>query len=526
MGYGVPRGPAVHERQSATTGSRAHLCRGRETGLTSGRESRILWAAQGPSLTGSQKMNRREFIKLAGAGAAASLWPDLGRAASAGGRAGGRWNVVFILADDLGWAQVGCYGSDFYETPNIDRLAGEGMRFTDAYAACPVCSPTRASIMTGKYPARLHLTDFIAGGNFPHERLRQPDWQKFLPLEEFTLGELFKSQGYATASFGKWHLSATKQPPESLPYNPDKQGFDETLVTYKPSPRQDAETDAHNVEAITERSLAFLENNRDRPFFLYVTHNTIHNPLKGKARLVAKYKRKPGAGRPENNPVLGAMMEELDAGVGRILAKLDELKLAENTIVMFFSDNGGLEPDARQTPLRSGKANLYEGGIRVPLIVRWLGVVSPGTTCSEPVISTDFFPTCREILDATEIATGPLDGVSLLPLLRQEGPLNRPAIYWHYPHYHGSGLGPCGAVRAGDCKLIEWYDESIPGPANTLELYNLKDDLGEQDNLAATMPAKAEQMRRMLELWRYDVGAQEMPSNPDYDPKKAKRSGR
>ncbi len=475
-------------------------------------------------------MNRRRFVQSAGLGVAAFLSSRFDKAVLAaaqphpGRPATSKPDVVFILADDLGWAQVGCYGSDFYETPNIDRLATQGMRFTDAYAACPVCSPTRASIMTGKYPARLHLTDFIAGGNFPYERMTQPDWQKFLPLEEVTLGELFKSRGFATAGFGKWHLSVAKQPPESLPYNPDKQGFDETLVTYKPSSRQDPETDAHNVEAITERSLAFLEKNRDRPFFLYVTHNSIHNPLKGKSRLVAKYKAKRGADRPENNPIIAAMMEELDASVGRILAKLDELKLTDNTIVIFFSDNGGLASDARQTPLRSGKANLYEGGIRVPLIVRWPGVTRPGATCDEPVISTDFFPTFRDIFGATDIETDPIDGVSLLPLLRQEGTLHRPAIYWHYPHYHGSSIGPCGAVRAGDFKLIEWYDPSIPGPGNTLELYNLKDDLGEKNNLARKMPAKAEQMRRMLDLWRYDVGAREMSLNPDYDPARAKRS--
>ena len=475
-------------------------------------------------------MNRRRFIKSMGLGAAAFLSSRFDKATLAvaharlGKPATGKPNVVFILADDLGWSQVGCYGNDFYETPNIDRLAREGKRFTDAYAACPVCSPTRASIMTGKYPARLHLTDFIAGGNFPYERQKQPEWQKFLPLEEFTLGELFKSRGYATAAFGKWHLSIAKKPLESLPYNPDKQGFDETLVTYKPSRGQDPETDAHNVEAITERSLAFLEKNRDRPFFLYVTHNSIHNPLKGKTHLVARYKAKPGADRPENHPVIGAMMEELDASVGRILAKLDELELADNTIVVFFSDNGGLESEARQTPLRSGKANLYEGGIRVPLIVRWPGVVRPGATCREPVISTDFFPTFHEILGAADIEAGPIDGVSLLPLLTRTGALGRPAIYWHYPHYHGSSIGPCGTVRAGDYKLIEWYDQSIHGPTNSLELYNLKKDLGEQNNLAAKMPAKAEQMRRMLDLWRHDVGAQEMSPNPDYDAARAKRS--
>jgi len=473
-------------------------------------------------------MRRRDLLKSLGLGAAACLVPSVGGRAIAMGAdeeeqaIPSRPNVVFILADDLGWSQIGCYGSGFYQTPNIDRLAAQGMRFTDAYAACPVCSPTRASIMTGKYPARLHLTDFIAGGNFPHERLKQPDWQKFLPLEEVTLGELFQSRRYATASFGKWHLSIAKKPPESLPYNPDRQGFDESLVTYKPSSRHDPEADAHNVEAITQKSLAFLEANQDRPFFLYVTHNSIHNPLKGKARLVEKYKNRPGADKAENNAIIAAMLEDLDASVGRILRKLDELKLADKTLVVFFSDNGGLESAASQSPLRSGKANLYEGGIRVPLIVRWPGVVRPHTTCSEPVISTDFFPTFREILGADDIGAKCGDGVSLLPLLRQTGSPGRPALYWHYPHYHGSSIGPGGAVRSGDYKLIEWFDESIHG--HRLELYHLKDDLDERNNLAVQMPARAEQMRRMLALWRHHVGAQAMSPNPNYDSQKAKRS--
>jgi arylsulfatase A len=471
-------------------------------------------------------MNRRSFLKSAAFGAAAGLpgWNGLAFGVPSFRPASSRPNVVFILADDLGWAETGCYGSSFYETPNIDALGAEGMRFTDAYAACPVCSPTRASIMTGKYPARLHITDFIAGGDFPQERLRQPDWQKFLPLEEFTLGELFQQRGYATASFGKWHLSIAKQPPKSLPYNPDKQGFQETLITYKPSARQDPETDAHNVEAITQRSLDFLDRHAGAPFFLFISHNSIHDPLKSKARLVARYKSKPGADLPQNNPVVAAMLEELDASVGRVVTKLDELKLRDNTIVVFFSDNGGLEKSARQTPLRSGKANLYEGGIRVPLIVRWPGVVTPGSMCSRPVISTDFFPTFREILAAADAPGGPTDGVSLLPLLMQTGAPNRPALYWHYPHYHSSGIGPGGAVRAGDFKLIEWYDESIHGVGNRLELYDLKDDIGERNDLATKMPAKAEQMHRMLELWKYDVGAQDMTPNPDFDPAQARRS--
>ena len=338
-------------------------------------------------------MNRREFFKSVGFGAAA-----LALSGWAFPKNKTKPNFLFILADDLGWSQLGCYGSNFYETPNLDRLASEGMKFTDAYAACPVCSPTRASIMTGKYPARLHLTDFIAGGNYPVERLKQPEWQKYLPLEEVTIAEVLKTAGYKTASFGKWHLSIAKQLPQSERYNPDKQGFDESIITYKPKSKQDPEKDAHNVNRITEKSLEFLQKNKDKSFFLYVTHNTIHSPILGKKKLVEKYRNKAGADLPRNNPVIAAMIEDLDNSVGRLLKKLDELKIADKTIVIFFSDNGGLERAAKQTPLRSGKANLYEGGIREPLVVRWPGVTRPGSICSEPVISVDFFPSFLDIL--------------------------------------------------------------------------------------------------------------------------------
>jgi arylsulfatase A len=477
-------------------------------------------------------MNRRAFIKSVGFGAAAFALPGCSARTSDSGSELSKEskynktkpNFLFILADDFGWSQLGCYGSDFYETPNIDRLAEESMKFTDAYAACPVCSPTRASIMTGKYPARLHLTDFIAGGSFSYEKYKQPQWQKYLPLEEITIAEVFKTAGYTTACFGKWHLSIDKKPPESLPYNPDKQGFDEYIVTYKPSSSRNPESDAHNVEVITEKSLQFLEDNKDKPFFLYVPHNTIHSPILGKKKLIEKYKNKAGADLPQNNPIVAAMIEELDDSVGRLLDKLDELKIADSTIVIFFGDNGGLERSNKQTPLRSGKANLYEGGIREPLIVRWPSVVQPASTCSEPVISVDFFPTFLEILGLKNKAPKPIDGVSLLPLLTQTGPLNRRAIYWHYPHYHSSSIGPGGAVRMGDYKLLEWFDETICGAGNEFELYNLKQDIGEQNNLAKKMPEKTRELKEMLANWRKEVNAQMLTPNPNYNPQKAKKS--
>jgi len=446
----------------------------------------------------SNRINRRQFLKSTVFSAAALTLPGCSTGSGLTKAGNQKPNFLFILADDYGWSQLGCYGSQYYETPYIDGLAAEGMKFTDAYAACPVCSPTRASIMTGKYPARLHLTDFIAGGKFPYDKYKQPAWQKFLPLEEITIAEVLKTAGYTTASFGKWHLSIAKKPPQSLHYNPDKQGFDESFVTYKPSSKHDPESDAHNVEIITEKSLEFLQKNKDNPFFLYVTHNTIHSPILAKKKLLDKYKNKPGANLPQNNPIVAAMIEDLDDSVGSLLAKLDELNIADKTIVVFFGDNGGLEKSAKQTPLRSGKANLYEGGIREPLIVRWPGVVQQASTCSEPVTSVDFFPTFLDILDLKNKAPNTIDGLSLLPLLRQTGALNREAIYWHYPHYHSSSIGPGGAVRMGDYKLLEWFDETISGPSNRFELYNLKQDIAEQNNLSKKMPRKTDQLRKLL----------------------------
>lgn len=469
-------------------------------------------------------MTRRDFLKAtAGVGGSLALGGFLpGQSRTAGGS--GKANILFILADDLGWSQLGCYGSEYYETPNIDQISREGMRFTDAYAAAPVCSPTRASIVTGKYPARLGLTDYIPGYGYKYERLKEPDWQKYLGLEEVTIAEALKTIGYATGMFGKWHLSKAKKPPGSEPFNPDKQGFDESLITYKPEPNQDAETDAHNVQKITQKAVEFMEKNRSRPFLLYVCHNTVHTPVIGKKELVEKYKNKAGADLPRNNPVLAAMIEELDDSVGRLLKKLDELDIAGRTVVVFFSDNGGLDRVAAQTPLRSGKGNLYEGGIRVPLIVRWPGVVRGSTECEAVVNSCDFFPTFLEIAGLKGKEPAEVDGVSLVPLLERRGSVNRDGIYWHWPHYHQAGIGPCGAVRTGDYKLIEWFDESICGADRKYELYNLKQDIGEQKNLASTMPQKVKELRKMLEDWRGKVGAQKMMPNPDYDSEKSQKS--
>lgn len=425
-------------------------------------------------------------------------------------------NVVFIMADDLGWHQLGCYGSTFYETPNIDGLAKEGMKFTNAYAAAPICSPTRASIMTGKYPARLHLTDFLGGkrlrGNQKNKRLITPDWQKHLPLEEITIPESLKGTGYATGHFGKWHLNQDKKYKPGRRGDPGSQGFDDVLTTHKPTggPESKFDQDWHHVREITERSIAFIQKNKDKPFFCYVTHNSIHDPELEKKALIEKYAIKRGAdSKGRKNPVQAAMLETLDQSIGRILKTLKELRLERSTLVIFFSDNGQLGPK-KGNPFRGSKADLYEGGIRMPFIVKWPIVAKKGTVCDEIVISNDFFPTFNDIAGVTSAGKG-IDGVSILPLLKDsKARLSRKSVYWHYPHYHGSGLGPQSAMRHGRYKLVEWLEKSAYGENDAFELYDLLDDPAEQINLASTMPMVMSDLRKELQGWRQQVGAQIM----------------
>ncbi len=467
------------------------------------------------------------MLRLVGGGLAAGLQACAPREAAAA-----LPNIVFILADDLGWHQLSCYGNSFYETPNIDRLAREGMRFTQAYAAAPVCSPTRASLMTGKYPARLHITDFIPGNPYPFAKLKTPDWQRALPLREVTIAEWLRERGYATGHFGKWHLNKDKEYRPGRPGDPGSQGFDTVLTTRKPDPGDDPCADAHHVRLITRHAIDFIEWNQNKPFFCYVTHNTIHRPQLECPDLVAKYRGKPEADPLRgNNPVAGAMVETLDKSVGRILAKLDELGLTDDTLVVFFSDNGPLYGFDARKPLYGGKGDLYEGGIRVPLLMRWPAGIDAGSECHVPVISNDFFPTFADILGQSD-AVPPVDGVSLAPLFNGAETLGRDALYWHYPHYHrltsddgvvDHPVKPHGAVRAGRYKLIEWFEKSIEGleTPGALELYDLEADPGESNDLAVSMPDKTRELYRMLRQWRMSVGAQEMTPNPNYDPARA-----
>jgi len=469
-------------------------------------------------------MKRREFLQKIGtatAGLASASVLSQFLQGCATPDEGKKWNIVFILADDMGWNQVRYHGlSKFYETPNIDRIAAEGMYFTDAYAADPVCSPTRASIMTGKYPARLHITDYIPGNPHPYARLTTPQQQQGLPLEEITIAEMLKAKGYVTGHFGKWHLNKDKNYQPGRPGDPGSQGFDEVLTTVKPKPDADPNQDAHHAIEITKRSLEFIEKNKDKPFFCYVAHHVVHRPIMEHKDMIDRYKTKQRLDNPVNNPIMGAMIERMDTGIGQILDKLDELGLTDNTIVIFNSDNGGLKSLQDQAPLRGGKAMVYEGGLRVPLAIRWPGVVKPGSRCSVPVISNDFFPTLAEIVGISPTVKD-IDGVSLVPLLKGGNHLDRNALYWHYPHYHHQGYKPSGAIREGDYKLIEWYEQTLLGEDKQVSLYNIREDIEETTDLAKQMPEKVKAMREKLHAWRRAVKAQEMTINPNYDPKKA-----
>ncbi len=430
-------------------------------------------------------------------------------------------NFIVFLVDDMGWIDPACYGNPFHETPHIDRLAREGMRFTDAYAAGAVCSPTRASLLTGKTPAALEITDFIPGHPFAWAKLKPPEIRGELPLEEITFAEVLETAGYRTASFGKWHLGGRE-------FYPDKQGFDEFHVTrgrhfapqIRSTPPLEVKPGDYMAEVLTDRAVRFITENRDRPFCLYLPHFAVHIPLQAKEDLIEKYRRKqPKPPGQVNNPIYAAMVEHIDHSVGRLIETLEDLKLSERTVFLFFSDNGGLyqsasrrgEPVMINAPLRNGKGSLYEGGIRVPLIVHWPGQIKAGTLCSEPVSSIDVLPTLADLAGVK--LEHEVEGVSLAPLFHQTGTFEREALYWHYPHYHHST--PAGAVRMGDYKLIEFFEDG------RLELYHLKTDLGETKNLADAQPERAEKMLQKLKAWRKSVHAKMPTLNPDYDPERA-----
>jgi arylsulfatase A-like enzyme len=490
----------------------------------------------GPSIPQLRGVSRRRFL----AGSSGYL-------ALAGCRAPAHnTNFVFFLVDDLGWRDLGCYGSSFYETPHVDALAASGMKFTNAYAACPVCSPTRASIMTGKYPVRVNVTDYInpAGANQPERwnrntRLLPAPYSDRLPHSEVTIAEALKEAGYATFFAGKWHIGPEGSWPEDQGFDINKGGIERggpygggRYFSPYGNPRlEDGPEGEHLPDRLATETVRFIEANQQKPFLAFLSFYSVHTPLMARKDLEAKYAEKANrvlfagprflpegsreARQVQDHAVYGGMVEAMDLAAGKVLGALDRLRLSGRTVVIFMSDNGGLSTSegspTSNFPLRAGKGWVYEGGIREPMIVRAPGVTQPGSVCHEPVTSTDFYPTILELAGLPARPRQHLDGVSLVHLLRGQ-PMRRGPIFWHYPHYGNQGGAPCGAVRDGDFKLIEWYEDG------QLELFNLGGDLSEKYNLVKLSPDKTRELHAALTKWRDETGAVMPTSNPRYSP--------
>ena len=445
-------------------------------------------------------------------------------------------NVIVILTDDLGWTDLTCFGSDYYQTPNIDQLAEEGVRFTNSYSSCTVCSPTRASIMTGKYPARLHLTDYIKGHKNPWAKLNVPDWKMYLDSSEITLAEAFRQDGYFTAHVGKWHLGDDEKDwPENHGFqiniggwakgqpNTNKKIGSKGYFSPYGNPRlSDGEEGEYLTERLTNEVCQIIDQKAGEPFFINFWLYNVHMPLQAKQDKIEKYKELQDNSRNHHNPVYAAMVEHTDDAVGKILAKLKEKGLYENTIILFSSDNGGLigklqNQVTSNVPLRQGKGGMYEGGVRIPTILYAPNQNFSVKEIKEPVIANDYYPTLLQLagVPMPEAQKINMDGLSWLPLLKGETSLNRDALYWHYPHYHTQGAVPYSAIRSGDWKLIENLE------SGELELYNLANDIGESTNLAPENTEKVQQLKKKLDNWRESVDAQFPTLNENYDKDKA-----
>ena len=458
-----------------------------------------------------------------------------------------RPNFIFILIDDLGWKDLTCYGSAFYETPHLDGLCAQGVRFTNAYAACPVCSPTRASILSGKYPATVGVTDYI-GGHTKGKLIDAP-YIDHLPLEEKSLAKALREGGYTTWHVGKWHLGQS-------PYYAEHHGFDVNIGgCHWGSPRNgyfspwgiptldDGPEGEYLTDRLTDEAIRLIQDNDGTPFYLNLWYYTVHTPIQAKEEKIRKYEAKAEAlgldklktfeegdffpcehkkdqriirRLVQSDPVYAAMVESLDENIGRLLQALDDAHLAEDTVVFFTSDNGGLATSEGSptcnAPLSEGKGWMYEGGTREPLIVRWPGVIEPGSVCQVPVTSPDFYPTILEMAGLDPIPEQHCDGQSFLALLQGDDNLEREAIYWHYPHYANQGGTPGSSVRCGDYKLIEFYEDG------SIELYDLGEDVSEEHNLAESDLELAARLQRMLAEWRERVKAKIPEPNPDYRP--------
>lgn len=434
-------------------------------------------------------------------------------------------NIILFFIDDMGWTDLGCYGSELYETPNIDKLAEEGVKFTNAYSACTVCSPSRAALMTGKYPARLHLTDWIQGSKRPKAKLKVPDWQMYLDTTEMTMATALKTNGYSTAVFGKWHLGD-----EPL-FWPENHGFDVNIGGYRwgapgsyfypyhgnkrdkmhPPNLETGKDGEYLTDRLTDEAIQYIQGQADRPFFIYFPHYAVHTPIQAHDSLIQYYQKKITDDSRQTNAAYAAMIQSVDHSIGRIRATLKDLGIDGKTSIFFTSDNGGLELRniTDNGAIRAGKGSAYEGGVRVPFIALVPGVTSAGLTSDVPVIGMDLFPTILDLAGSKIVEN---DGKNLLPLLKSStARLNRNSLFWHYPHYHPGGSTPYSAIRNGNYKLIEFFEDG------KLELYNLAADIGESNDLSDTEPDMVTKLHQELQAWRIEVEAQYPSDNPDFE---------
>jgi arylsulfatase A-like enzyme len=466
-----------------------------------------------------------------------------------------RPNILFILIDDMGWTDLSCCGSEYYETPNIDSLCAEGMRFTDGYAACPVCSPTRASLLTGKYPATVGITDWIHWGDArpaPRGRVIDVRYLRDLPTSETSIASALRDGGYATWHVGKWHLGGKGHLPQDHGFDvnvggchmgsPGQGGYFSPW-TIEPLVEADVPAETYLTDYLTDRAVDLIDHVGETPFFLNLSYYSVHTPIQAKAERIARYEdkaRRLGLDRFDtfvegeffpcehkkghrvrrrllhSDPVYAAMIDSLDEGIGRVLAALERNGKARDTIVVFTSDNGGLATSEGSptcnAPLAEGKGWMYEGGTREPLFVRWPEQIAAGSSCATPVTSPDFYPT---LLEAAGLPLRPeqhVDGVSILPLLRGGDTLEREGIFWHYPHYGNQGGTPGSSVRCDDWKLIEFFEDG------RRELYHLRDDISEERNLAADHPDIERDLYERLAVWRESVEAKIPEPNPAWNP--------
>lgn len=505
-------------------------------------------------MNGGITTSRRNFLKQLGLAATAygmasllsrALLMPQAIAATQSNAVNSRPNILFILMDDMGWMDTGVYGSKFYETPNIDALAARGMRFTDAHAANPLCSPTRASIMTGKYPARLKITaptghlptvleePVIPDTAPPGQKFLMPDSRTQLPLDEYTIAQALKDAGYHTGFIGKWHLGQE-------PFWPDKQGFEVNIAgAHHPGPPsffspygietiEDGPEGEYLTDRISDEAIQYIKAHKDAPFFLCLWHFAVHSPWNAKLEDMERFFGKVDPRGEQHNPLIAGMHYNVDQNLGRILEALEEFGIADNTMIIFTSDNGQLRevPGAAgsprnntplrggdhvtsNAPLRGGKAQIWEGGTRVPLIVTWPDHITPGSVCDTTVSSIDFYPTLLEVAGASAQPAQIIDGESILPLLTQSGTLHREALFCHFPHTPLLAKGPSAYVRKGDWKMIRFFELGD-------ELYNLRDDIGETTDLAEQHPEVLAEMQQLMAHFLEDTGALIPRLNPNY----------